>query len=130
MNRDYLIVQYYGNGYVDQIKMNCLKDALVAFREVISTNLNFDVELYRLKEGWTSLDADNVEDTPVFTYDHENDELYVAEAEDVIFAIQDLEEAKKFGHSIKVSKFTSDKETFFFDDYWMDYWEEPVLEIK
>lgn len=131
MERDYLVVQYYGNGYVDQININGLLEALVVFRELISTNLDFDVELYRLKEGWTSLDADNVEDTPVFTYDHEDDELYVAEVEDdVIFAIQDLEEAKKFGYPIKVSRFSGTAKDFFVDENWIDYWEETVLEIK
>ena len=51
MERDYLLVQYYGDGYVDQININGLLEALVAFREVISTNLDFDVNLYRLKQG-------------------------------------------------------------------------------
>lgn len=105
-------------------------EALVVFRELISTNLDFDVEIYRLKKGWTSLDADNVEDTPVFTYDHEDEDVYVAEVEDVIFGIQDLEEAKKLGYPIKVSRFSGSKEDFFVDENWIDYWEETVLEIK
>ena len=130
MEREYVIVKYVEMG-VEQKYADGLLEALVTFRQIISKDIDGDYELYRLKEGWTDLDADNVEEFPIFTFNYEDgDELYVAEVEDVIFAIQNLEEAKKLGYPIKVSRFSGSPEDFFVEENWIDYWEETVLEIK
>ena len=130
MEREYVIVKYVEMG-VEQKYADGLLEALVTFRQIISKDIDGDYELYRLKEGWTDLDADNVEEFPIFTFNYEDgDDLYVAEVEDVIFAIQNLEEAKKLGYPIKVSRFSGSPEDFFVEENWIDYWEETVLEIK
>lgn len=130
MEREYVVVKYVEMG-VEQKYADGLLEALLTFRKEIAKDVDGDYELYRLKKGWTDLDADNVEEFPIFTFNYEDgDELYVAEVEDVIFAIQDLEEAKRLGYPIKVSRFSGSKEDFFVDENWIDYWEETVLEIK
>lgn len=130
MEREYVIVKYVEMG-VEQKYADGLLEALLTFRQIISKDIDGDYELYRLKEGWTDLDADNVEEFPIFTFNYEDgDDLYVAEVEDVIFAIQNLEEAKKLGYPIKVSRFSGSPEDFFVEENWIDYWEETVLEIK
>lgn len=132
MNKDYVVVRYLEHCEVEQTHIRGLDKALVQFRLEIEKDIKKDVELYRLKEGWIDLDADNVEEFPIVTYDYDQEDFYVGKfGECVIFPIQNLEEVKNIqGDSLEVSRFAADKETFFFDENWIDYWEEPILEIK
>lgn len=130
MNRDYVIVRYLEHCEVEQTHIKGIRKALLQFMKEIEKDIKVDVELYMLKEGWTDLDADNVEEFPILTYDYEEEDFFLGEYCCIIFPIQNLEEAKNFKVNLKIYKFTSDKETFFFDENWMDYCEEPVLEIE
>lgn len=139
-NRDFLIVISNGKGESEEILVPLrptsiynIEDALIYFDKVVTRSLDSYVDLYMLKEDWVDLDADNVEEFPIFTYEPGKD-IYVLELGDspIIIAIQELDEVKDFFKKfkirpLKVYQYSEDMDTFVKSPDWMDFLEEEVI---
>ena len=127
MERDYVVVVMNEKGETFHVKG--LKDALIKFRDVVKNNIDSDVDLHRLQEGWIDLDADNVDDFIMY-HEYDAEELYVAEFKNEdgslgIFAIENLAHVENIPLELDVYSFDGTLEDFY-DDNWMDFIVEKI----
>ena len=128
MERDYVVVVMSEKGEIFHVKG--LKNALIKFRDVVKNNIDSDVDLHRLQENWTDLDADNVDE---FIMYHESDaeNLYVAEFcnEDGsigVFAVEHLSHINNIDVSLNVYEFEGTSEDFYSGE-WVSFLGDLIL---
>ena len=127
MERDYVVVVMNEKGETFHVKG--LKDALIKFRDVVKNNIDSDVDLHRLQEGWIDLDADNVDDFIMY-HEYDAEELYIAEFKNEdgslgVFAIENLAHVKNIPLELDVYSFAGSLSDFY-NDNWMDFIVEKI----
>ena len=127
MERDYVVVVMNEKGETFHVKG--LKDALIKFRDVVKNNIDSDVDLHRLQENWTDLDADNVDGFVIY-HEYDAEELYVAEFRNEdnslgVFAIENLEHVKNIPLKLDVYSFDGTLEDFY-NGNWVDFLGEKI----
>ena len=128
MERDYLIAVDVKNIFK---QVNGLKNALIEYRQTIENNIDCFVDLYKLKEGWTDLDADNVDGGLLLWHDPDIEFLYVAEFTTEknsigVFAVQDLKFIKNLDIPLNVYEFEGTSEDFYSGE-WVSFLGDLIL---